>query len=456
MNKMNFRKIIATESAAAVFLSMLLSPGISGADAKSVVLQEQGADTLKLTLSDVFGRIESENSTMAMLRTASEAAEEGIRAAKNARLPELNASLNVSYIGDAFLTDRDFSNYTKAPCPHFGNGFTLEAQQVVYAGGAVNAGIRMAESESRMSQAQIDKSRQGLRLMAAGQYLDLYKIDNGIKVYRENIALTVRLIEEIQARREQGLALANDVTRYELRLEMLRLELVRLQNTRAILNYRLCNALGLPEGTVLASEIIVNEDVRGEANAGWQEVAVQSSPELKMSRLNADLALSRQKIVRSERLPKIAVVGYENFNGPITFEIPPIDKNINVWYVGLGVRYNFSSLYKSGHKLKQAGIAVRQASQAVTVTEESLRNDVQQAFTDYGQAYMELETRRKSLQLADENYARVYDRYMEQLVLVTDMLDAFNMKLDAELGVSDAEAEIEYRLCKLKYAAGVL
>lgn len=415
---------------------------------------KQGADTLRLTLSDVFGRIESDNSTMAMFRTASEAAEEGIRAAKNARLPEINASLNVSYIGDAFLTDRDFSNYTKAPCPHFGNGFTLEAQQVVYAGGSVNAGIRVAESESRMSRAQIDKSRQELRLIAAGQYLDLYKVDNGIRVYQENIALTVRLIDEIQARREQGLALANDVTRYELQLEMLRLELVRLQNTREILNYRLCNSLGLPEETVLVSEIIVGEDLSG--GNGWQSVAVQSSPDLKMSEINADLALTRQKLVRSERLPTIAVVGYENLNGPITFEIPPINKNINVWYVGLGVRYNFSSLFKSGHKLKQAGIAARQALQAVTVAEESLRNDVRQAFTDYGQAYVELETKKKSLQLADENYARVYDRYVEQLALVTDMLDAFNMKLDAELGVSDAEAEIEYRLCKLKYAAGVL
>ncbi len=451
---MNLRKIIAAESAAAVFLSMLLSPLISGAEVENVPLGKQGADTLRLTLSDVFGRIESDNSTMAMFRTASEAAEEGIRAAKNARLPEINASLNVSYIGDAFLTDRDFSNYTKAPCPHFGNGFTLEAQQVVYAGGSVNAGIRVAESESRMSRAQIDKSRQELRLIAAGQYLDLYKVDNGIRVYQENIALTVRLIDEIQARREQGLALANDVTRYELQLEMLRLELVRLQNTREILNYRLCNSLGLPEETVLVSEIIVGEDLSG--GNGWQSVAVQSSPDLKMSEINADLALTRQKLVRSERLPTIAVVGYENLNGPITFEIPPINKNINVWYVGLGVRYNFSSLFKSGHKLKQAGIAARQALQAVTVAEESLRNDVRQAFTDYGQAYVELETKKKSLQLADENYARVYDRYVEQLALVTDMLDAFNMKLDAELGVSDAEAEIEYRLCKLKYAAGVL
>lgn len=455
-------RTMATESAAAVFLSMLLTASpqaLAGSIDNNPQRQEPAgapSDTLRLTLTDVFTRIENENQTMSMLRTAQEAAEEGIKSAKNARYPEINAELNVSYIGNSFLTDRNFSNYTKAPSPHFGNGFTLEAQQVVYAGGAVNAAVKMAEHEGHMSEAVISKSRQSLRLMAAGEYLDLFRTDNSIKVYKENIALTTKLIEEINARREQGLALAADVTRYELRLEMLKLDLVRLQNTMEIMNYRLVNSLGLPEGTVISSILGDEEDMRDRSRQNWQEIAADASPEMKVSGINADMALTRQKLVRSERLPKIAVVAYENFNGPITFEIPPIDKNLNIWYVGLGIRYNFSSLYKSGHKLKQAAIEVRQAEQAKNVTEENLRNDVQKAYADYMQSYVELETREKSLQLADENYERIHDRYMEQLVLVTDMLDAFNMKLDAELGVSAANAEIQYRLCCLRYAAGIL
>ena len=453
-------RIIATEAAVAVFLSMPLYASPQSCPDENVTQQQVTAnvnkDTLQLTLTDVFTRIENENRTMAMLRTAQEAAEQGIRSAKDARYPEINAEVNVSYIGDSFLTDRDFSNYTKAPSPHFGNGFTLEAQQVVYAGGAVNAAVKMAEHEGRMSEAVISQSRQGLRLMAAGEYLDLFRTDNSIKVYEKNIALTTKLIEEINAKREQGLALAADVTRYELRLEMLKLDLVRLRNTREIMNYRLVNSLGLPEGTVISSALADEEDLRDRSRQHWQEIAADSSPEMKVSGINADMALTRQKLVRSERLPKIAVVAYENFNGPITFEIPPIDKNLNIWYVGLGIRYNFSSLYKSGHKLKQAEIAVRQAEQAKDVTEENLRNSVQKAYADYMQSYVELETSEKSLQLADENYGRVHDRYMEQLVLVTDMLDAFNMKLEAELDVSAANAGIQYRLCCLRYAAGIL
>lgn len=198
-------RTMATESAVAVFLSMLLtaSPQALACSIDNNPQRQEPAgaisDTLRLTLTDVFTRIENENQTMSMLRTAQEAAEEGIKSAKNARYPEINAELNVSYIGDSFLTDRNFSNYTKAPSPHFGNGFTLEAQQVVYAGGAVNAAVKMAEHEGHMSEAVISKSRQGLRLMAAGEYLDLFRTDNSIKVYKENIALTTKLIPDFDS-----------------------------------------------------------------------------------------------------------------------------------------------------------------------------------------------------------------------------------------------------------------
>lgn len=413
-------------------------------------------DSLSLGIEDIFKMLDSGNRTIRMLRTAVDAAGEGVKAAKEARLPDVDASVNVSYIGDAFLTDRDFSGFTRLASPHFGNGFTVDARQVIYAGGAVKAGIELAGYGLDRSTTELDKSRQGLRLMAAGQYLDLYRINNSIKVYQENISLTRKLIEDINAKREQGLALANDVTRYELRLETLSLELVRLRNMAEVLNHNLCETLGLQGNTVIGTSLPEQAVPEYSNLAEWQETAKRSSPSIRMAEINSETAETQRRIVKAGMLPSVAVVAHDSFNGPITFEVPPIDKNLNIWYVGLGINYSFGSLYKSRSKLRQAGFTARQARQAVDVAEESLRNDVRQAYTDYLQFFVELETREKSLQLATENYERVYDRYMEQLALITDMLDAFNVKLDAEIGVSDAEAERQYRLYKLKYVAGIL
>lgn len=92
-------------------------------------------------------------------------------------------------------------------------------------------------------------TRQQIRFIALGQYLDLYKIDNRIKVYEKNIELTRQLIDDIKEKQTQGMALKNDITRYELQMESLKLGLTALRNNRSILNHQLCNTLGMNQET---------------------------------------------------------------------------------------------------------------------------------------------------------------------------------------------------------------
>ncbi len=177
---------------------------------------------------------------------------------------------------------------------------------------------------------------------------------------------------------------------------------------------------------------------------------------MKMAQLNEEMSLQQEKLAKSELLPKVAVVASNNFNGPITFELPPIDKNLNIWYVGIGVKYSLSSLFKSNRKLSQARIAARQAQEKKAVAREELDNNVQSAYTEYLQSYVELETQKKNVELANENYTVVNDRYLNQLALITDMVDAANMKLDAELSEVDARINIAYQYYKVKFMAGKL
>lgn len=49
-----------------------------------------------------------------------------------------------------------------------------------------------------------------------GLYLNLYKQYNQLTVLRNHLKLTRQVLERMHARREQGTALKNDITRYEL------------------------------------------------------------------------------------------------------------------------------------------------------------------------------------------------------------------------------------------------
>ena len=99
----------------------------------------------RMTIAQLFERIEENSKSLRTSKSGVEAASIGIESAKSKKLPDLDASLSFSYIGNALMTDRDFSNAQGLKSPHFGNNFAFQAQQVVYAGGAINAGIRLAE-----------------------------------------------------------------------------------------------------------------------------------------------------------------------------------------------------------------------------------------------------------------------------------------------------------------------
>ena len=421
-----------------------------------------------MTIDQLFAKIEDNNQSLRSVKSGVEAADLGIESAKSKKLPDIDASLSFSYIGNALLTDRDFSNVHGLSSPHFGNNFALQAQQVVYAGGAINAGIRLAELGKQQAEVGVKLTRQQVRFIALGQYLNLYKIDNQIKVYEQNIALTHKLIADIEAKQKQGMALKNDITRYELQMESLKLGLTALRNNRSILNHQLCNTLGMgnvsnqhplenassQEAVIIPDASLINKVYGKDGEAYWQKASTLSSPLLEQTSNAVRIAQQKEKIAKSDLLPKVAFVAADNFDGPILFELPPVDKNLNVWYVGVGVKYSLSSLFKSNKRIKQAAVETRQAKENHAVQMEQLNNQVQAAYVQYQQTYVELETQQKSVELAHQNYDVMNSRYLNQMALVTDMVDASNLRLNAELQEVDARINIVYAYYKMKYVAG--
>ncbi len=431
--------------------SLMMTHAYSG-EAVSVGASSMGQ---MMTVSQLFERLEDNSKSLRTQKTGVEIANLGIETARKKRLPDLDASLSFSYIGNVLLTDRNFSNIQGLSSPHYGNSFSVEAQQVVYAGGAIDAGIKLAELGKQQAEVGVKLTRQQTRFVALGQYLDLYKVDNRMKVYEKNIELTVQLIADSKEKQKQGMALKNDITRYELQLEALKLGLTSLRNNRSILNHQLCNMLGLEQEVKIQPDTTLSDKTYAQDGEGyWQDNSAMNSPVLEQSTLNVSMAREKEKIAKSEILPKVAFVAADNFNGPITFELPPIDKNLNVWYVGVGVKYNLAALYKSKKQIKQAAVETRQAQEAYNVQVEQLNNNVQAAYVQYQQTYVELETQRKSVELAQQNYEVMNARYLSQLALVTDMVDASNLKLNAELQEVDARINIVYAYYKMKYIAG--
>ena len=434
----------------------------------------------RMSLRTLFDLADEQNQRIKVSEAALKAAEEGVASAKAAMLPSVEFGVQGSYTGNAFMMSRGFSasgtteyivpglgpqqvQNGKQPTPHWGNSFTAQASQVIYAGGAIRSGIEMAKLGRQLAELDVEKNRQEVRFLLTGYYLDLYRLQNQSQVIARNIELTEKVIEQMKARREQGTVLKNDITRYELQQQSLLLAKTQVDDAQKIIRHQIATAIHLRDGEDFAVEGFEGlekleglEGLRYDGEALWQQRATDHNIDIRRASLATELSEQKVRNARAASLPSVAVVAENNLSGPYTADLIPKNANVNVWFVGVGVKYNLSNLWKNRHDIRKAKHESTQARESVRMVREDVENGVQATYTNLLTSATEVQTQEKQVELADQNYAVVRNRYANDLALLTDMLDASNMKLSADMALVNARINVLYNYFKLKYITNTL
>ena len=440
----------------------------------------------RMSLRTLFDLADEQNQRIKVSEAALKAAEEGVASAKAAMLPSVEFGVQGSYTGNAFMMSRGFSasgtteyivpglgpqqvQNGKQPTPHWGNSFTAQASQVIYASGAIRSGIEMAKLGRQLAELDVEKNRQEVRFLLTGYYLDLYRLQNQSQVIARNIELTEKVIEQMKARREQGTVLKNDITRYELQQQSLLLAKTQVDDAQKIIRHQIATAIHLPDGGDYEVEGFEGlerfegfegskdyEGLRCDGEALWQQRATDNNIDIRRTSLATELSEQKVRNTRAASLPSVAVVAENSLSGPYTSDLIPKNANVNVWFVGVGVKYNLSNLWKNRHDIRKAKHESTQARESVRMVCESVKNGVQATYTNLLTSATEVKTQKKQVELADQNYAVVRNRYANDLALLTDMLDASNMKLSADMALVNARINVLYNYFKLKYITNTL
>lgn len=418
----------------------------------------QTAAPIVMTLQQLFDIAETGSPGLRPALTAITEADAAVTEARMARLPDITAALTAGYIGDGFTTKRNFSDYRRAPIPHLNNGLSVDITQPVYAGGAITAGIDMARLQSLSARYNADIRRADIRLRLTGNYLDLYKTGNLRRVVDSNLDAALKVLDEMRTRYRVGTVLQNDITRYELLVSQLQLLQTQLDNARDVLTAGICTLAGLPAGTVILPDttMLDNTVTEADSEAGWQATASERAPALRLAANALSISRKTETITRAQRLPSIGIQAGWNINGPILTEVPPIDRNLSYWFVGVGIRYNISSLFKTDKSLSVRRAATVRAGEQLEAVRSDVALGVHNDHANYITALSRLDTHRKAVELARRNYDITATRFSAGMALLTDMLDAANARLDAEQNLVNARLEIIYLLYKLKYTAGTI
>ena len=372
------------------------------------------------------------------------------------KLPNITASTSQFYLGNAVAIDKDFSNSTNIPMPHYGSSYAVQATQLIFKGGLVNKSIEVAGLREQLSELDLEKNKQDVKLLVISNYLDVYKIINQESVFQNNKKLAQERLKNIQKLYQQGMVTRNEVIRGELAIKNLDQGILTLVNNRKILNYNLNIALGLANDTeIIPIENLSNKE-SGIDMGYYLDLAHHSNPQLQSAKTNIDLASKNIEIIKTDQLPTLSGFGGYTLQRPITTRNPVLDMYSGGWQAGVSLSYNIDNLYKTKEKVKLGEIQKTQAGDAMTLVQQNIDMGVNAAYVKYQESIQQAEILNDSKQLAEENYKITEAKYLNQLAVQAEMIDAQNQKLQSELDFANAEINVLYQYYNLLKSTGTL
>lgn len=419
-------------------------------------------DSLKLTLNQIYDLAVDRNLQLQLDASYLQKAELNIIDKKNNKMPSVGFSATAGYLSNVGVLGLGNMPDGFYPMPHFANSYALQASLLLYGGNRINSEIDISNFEKNLAEVNIHKNTQNVKLLLAGYYLDLYQLYQQSKVYRKNIELSKELLWKINDRYAAGIALKSDRIRNELLLSRYELSLSQVNDRMAMVNNKILGALDLPENSVVIPEgnveipLEVKELLFGTTSENLKSEALQNSPESKEAATKIAISTSKLKLTHSYTAPEISLFLSGALNRPYTFDIPAKDIYANNNSVGIKVNIPIGNMLVSKNKIEMAEKDLDISKKSQHLIEKNLSTEINNNLINCRAVYSQLETLYKQQELANENYRRITDNYIEQLALNTEVMDAANQKLEADLRVSDAKVQIVFAYYQLLKTMGKL
>ena len=412
-------------------------------------------DSLFLTVGQLF-ELGMENSLPIQADKIRERqAKEQSQTARRAQLPDIEIGLNGGYVGQPILFERGLSHPTRPESPDWSQNYALDLTQPIYQGGRIKHSIKQADIERQIALLQTRTDQADIKLGLLQQYMNLFSYYKQHEVLTRNIEESERRLKDIKRLKEEGVITNNDVLRSELQLTTDRLALQETENTLILLSQQLDILLGLDEHLyIIPDTSLLSHSTPTDSYMQYVDEAYANDPAMLLARQQTLLAQNEVELTKADNRPTISLHAGNTLARPVQRTMA--DMYNNTWNIGLSVAYPLSSFYKNKHRLNAARLNVHLRQNEEEQLKQSSRLTIRTAYLRHQEAIDRVEALKLSVRQAQENYRIVQNRYLSQLAILTDLLDANSVLLDAELQLTTARTQVVYTYYELQHASGKL
>ena len=364
--------------------------------------------------------------------------------------PELEVGLNAGILGQPVIFQDGLGNPTYPDCPDWSQNYAVNFTQPLYTGGKIRNSIRKSEINRDIAELTTASDIAELKLSLLNRYLTLLNLYRKFDVLSRTIEKSERRLVDIRRMKREGLITNNDVLRSEMQLTDNRLLRTETENNIALVSQQIALLIGRDEKLLIVPDTVLPEfEALDGVYDDYVAIASGLEPGLQIARFRTMAAGHDLKL-----LPHLSLYAANTLARPVSRTLA--DMYNNNWNVGLSLSYSISSLYHSKNRIRAAKMNILLSRNAEEQKMQSIRMEIKNAFLRHREALEKVKALELSVRQAHENYRIMHNRYMNQLAILTDLLDADNIRLNAELQLTNARTSAVYAYYQLRKACGRL
>ena len=328
----------------------------------------------------------------------------------------------------------------------------LNASLPLYAGGRIRYGIESSKYLAQAVELDAENNKEEVIENTIEAYVNLYKSEVAVKLYNENLLQAGQRVKDFANLEKNGLLARNDLLKAQLQASNVELALLDARNNWELANVNMDLMLGLPESTILVSDSsIIGQNFAVSTLDDYVQSALKNRKDVEALGLRKQAADVGVRAVKGELLPSIALTG-----GYIAADVPGVLSITNAANIGLGIKYDIGSLWKTRAKVDEAEGRSKELVATQEMVIDNIRLQVNKAYLNWLGSQKKISVHLTAIEQADENYRIVKNKYTNGLATVTDLLDADFAQIQAHLNYSLAKADAVITYNQLLQAAGIL
>ncbi len=426
----------------------------------SLVLQAQDAKPLSLKQAIELSLKNSNQLKASYARNGQSAAT--LKQALDSRLP--NASISGSYLLLAnpaiSLKTKAFGgggpdtsgNKTSVPSVHQAMYGIANISFPIFAGGKIRYGIESAKYLQQATQLDAENDKEGVILNTINAYINLYKAAATVNVVKENLGQSNQRDSVLSRLEQNGLLARNDLLKSELQTSNIELSLLDAENNLKLATINMNLMTGLPESTILSTDSSGFQDNMDlKTISDYELLALQNRKDISALSFRKKAATTAISAARADLYPSIALTG-----GYIAANIPHLVTIINAVNVGVGLQYNLGSLWKTKAKINQAQEREKEIMANEAQLDEEVKMQINTSYENFLLSKKKTGVFENAVVQAEENFRITKNKYDNNLVNTTELLDANVLLLQSKINLAVAKADVLLAYSKLLESAGIL